>query len=141
MDRSAQAALTGLGACNLCVVCAGAAMMMGSHASHGAPRTAGRRAVKPCAAAAGEAGEAEAEAGELATPVWKEKLMDLSALFSNLFPLWTVLGAGTALLRPATFDFMTTSSFTAGLSILMFSMGITMTLDDFKRVFEKVRRA
>jgi len=72
-------------------------------------------------------------------PEWKEKFMEVSTLFSNLFPLWTVLGAGTALLRPATFDFMTTSSFTAGLSILMFSMGITMTLDDFKRVFSKVR--
>lgn len=70
-------------------------------------------------------------------PEWKEKFMEVSTLFSNLFPLWTVLGAGTALLRPATFDFMTTSSFTAGLSILMFSMGITMTLDDFKRVFSK----
>lgn len=56
----------------------------------------------------------------------------VTELFANLFPLWTVMGAGVALKAPATFNFMTTDYFTLGLSILMFSMGITMTLKDFK---------
>lgn len=56
----------------------------------------------------------------------------VTELFSNLFPVWTLLGAGVALKSPATFNFMTTDYFTLGLSILMFSMGITMTIKDFK---------
>ena len=60
-----------------------------------------------------------------------------SALFSNLFPLWTVLSAGLALTKPAFFNFMTTPMITFCLALLMFSMGITLTIDDFLRVFKK----
>jgi BASS family bile acid:Na+ symporter len=60
-----------------------------------------------------------------------------SALFSNLFPLWTVLSAALALTKPAFFNFMTTPMITICLALLMFSMGITLTIDDFLRVFKK----
>ena len=60
-----------------------------------------------------------------------------SALFSNLFPLWTVLSAALALTKPAFFNFMTTPMITFCLALLMFSMGITLTIDDFLRVFKK----
>lgn len=53
---------------------------------------------------------------------------------TTLFPLWTVLFAGLALKRPSTFDWFTTKYFTATLGALMLSMGITLTVDDFKRV-------
>lgn len=56
-----------------------------------------------------------------------------STYFTNLFPLWNIFGAALALKQPAAYAFMSTDYFTAALSILMFSMGITMTLDDFKR--------
>jgi len=62
------------------------------------------------------------------------KFKQFSELFSNLFPVWTVISAAVALKNPAVFSFMTTESFTGWLALLMFSMGITMTLDDFKRV-------
>ncbi|GMH37366.1 hypothetical protein BSKO_05239 [Bryopsis sp. KO-2023] len=60
-----------------------------------------------------------------------------SELYANLFPLWLAIGGIAAALRPATFTWMTTNYFTAGLALLMFSMGITLTVDDFKRCATK----
>eukprot|EP00192_Tetraselmis_astigmatica_P011946 CAMPEP_0117657114 /NCGR_PEP_ID=MMETSP0804-20121206/5160_1 /TAXON_ID=1074897 /ORGANISM="Tetraselmis astigmatica, Strain CCMP880" /LENGTH=396 /DNA_ID=CAMNT_0005463551 /DNA_START=590 /DNA_END=1780 /DNA_ORIENTATION=- len=60
-----------------------------------------------------------------------------SSYFTNLFPLWNVAAAVLALKEPAAFSFMSTDYFTAALAVLMFSMGITMTMDDFKRVANK----
>lgn len=51
-----------------------------------------------------------------------------------LFPVWTVLFAGLALVRPESFAWFSTKYFTASLGALMLSMGITLTVDDFKRV-------
>jgi Sodium Bile acid symporter family len=59
------------------------------------------------------------------------KVMDV---LTTLFPLWTVIFASLALKRPASFDWFTTQYFTASLGALMLSMGITLTVDDFKRV-------
>ena len=56
---------------------------------------------------------------------------------TTLFPLWTVLFAGLALKRPEAFAWFTTKYFTATLGALMLSMGITLTLDDFKRVSQQ----
>jgi len=70
-----------------------------------------------------------------------ESLFDLylkvSNIFANLFPVWTVLAAAAGLANPGLFSWLSTSYFTVGLGILMFSMGITLTLEDFKRVLSK----
>ena len=58
---------------------------------------------------------------------------------TTLFPVWTVLFAGLALVRPESFNFFTTKYFTATLGALMLSMGITLTADDFTRVFKQPR--
>lgn len=55
-------------------------------------------------------------------------------VLTTLFPLWTVLFAGLALLRPQSFAWFTTNYFTGTLGALMLSMGITLTPDDFTRV-------
>lgn len=65
------------------------------------------------------------------------KFQKFSELFSNLFPLWTVLSAGVALKAPQSLAWFTTSYFTAALAMLMLSMGITLTVDDFKRVLSR----
>lgn len=54
-----------------------------------------------------------------------------------MFPIWTVIAAVMGLNNPSLFSWLTTEYFTAGLAILMFSMGITLTLKDFKRVMTK----
>ena len=55
-------------------------------------------------------------------------------ILTTLFPLWTVLFAGLALVRPSSFAWFTTSYFTGTLGALMLSMGITLTPNDFTRV-------
>lgn len=75
---------------------------------------------------------AEAEPAEPAAPnETTSKVTDLADKFVNLFPLWTVLGAASALWKPALWTWFSTSQFTAGLAILMLSMGITLTPKDF----------
>jgi len=55
-------------------------------------------------------------------------------LATTLFPLWTVLFTGIALKSPSSFAWFTTEYFTAALAILMLSMGITLSPDDFVKV-------
>jgi len=53
---------------------------------------------------------------------------------TNLFPLWTLLFTGIALKSPSSFSWFTTEYFTAALAVLMLSMGITLSPDDFVKV-------
>jgi len=64
----------------------------------------------------------------------KSKFTAASSTFVNLFPVWTVIAAGAGLLNPSIFAWLTTEYFTAGLALLMVSMGITLTPQDFKDV-------
>lgn len=57
--------------------------------------------------------------------------------FSNLFPVWTAAVAVLGLVNPAVLGGIPTSYFTGLLGMLMLSMGITLTLDDFKRVLKR----
>ena len=70
-------------------------------------------------------------------PVEKTAFQKFSSAFSTLFPVWTVMSAVVGIKAPATFSFMQANMFTLCLATLMLSMGITLTLDDFKRVFSK----
>ena len=65
--------------------------------------------------------------------LWKAYIKTTDVL-TTLFPLWTVLFAGLALVRPESFAWFTTNYFTGTLGALMLSMGITLTPDDFTRV-------
>merc|ERR1719238_2238640 len=60
-----------------------------------------------------------------------------SNVFSNLFPLWTASVAGIGLMAPGVFTGISTEYFTGLLGLLMLSMGITLTVDDFKRVLQR----
>lgn len=64
--------------------------------------------------------------------------MVASEWMQTLFPVWSFIAAVVAMRNPSAFAFMTPNSFTAVLSLLMFSMGITLTVDDFKRVIENL---
>jgi BASS family bile acid:Na+ symporter len=61
----------------------------------------------------------------------------VSDVVTNLFPVWTVLGAAVGLLSPDTFSSISTKYFTAMLAALMLSMGITLTLKDFQDCLSK----
>lgn len=94
------------------------------------PRLRARRAsARKVAASAVEAEQGERTKNSI--------LQNVSSVITTLFPLWTVITAGVGLQRPEAFAFMTTDRFTIGLAVLMFSMGITLSVEDFKRVFQR----
>jgi BASS family bile acid:Na+ symporter len=53
---------------------------------------------------------------------------------TNLFPLWILLGASTALIKPEVFTWFSGSMIPIGLGFIMLGMGLTMEVDDFRRV-------
>jgi len=63
-----------------------------------------------------------------------KKFEKVSTVLVNLFPVWTVVFAGLGLAKPELFAWLTTEYFTAGLALLMLSMGITLTPKDFADV-------
>ena len=61
------------------------------------------------------------------------------AFATNLFPIWVLLGGALALAHPAWFTWFTGEFITYGLAVIMLGMGITLTVDDFKRVLKMPR--
>lgn len=66
-----------------------------------------------------------------------DRFRKASAIFCNLFPVWTLLTAATALYRPAVFDSIDPKSFTGLIGALMLCMGITLKPSDFQRVLQR----
>merc|ERR1719458_517508 len=60
-----------------------------------------------------------------------------STTFCNLFAVWLAIAAVAAIKQPASFTWVKSSYFTGLLGALMFSVGITTTLDDFKECFKR----
>ena len=55
---------------------------------------------------------------------------------ANLFPLWTLTGAGLALWKPETATWFQPHWIPYFLAIIMLSMGLTLNLEDFSRVLK-----
>ncbi len=62
------------------------------------------------------------------------------AVTTNLFPVWVLIGGALALAQPAWFTWFSGGFINWGLAVIMLGMGITLSVDDFKRVL-KVPRA
>ena len=60
-------------------------------------------------------------------------------LFTNLFPLWVLLGGVLALVEPRTVTCFRGQAIVWGLAVIMLGMGITLSVDDFRRVFATPR--
>lgn len=60
----------------------------------------------------------------------------MSERFTNLFPVWALLLSGIAYASPETFTSLK-GAIVPLLGIVMFGMGMTLTLDDFARVLKK----
>ena len=56
---------------------------------------------------------------------------------TNLFPLWSVLVAVVALWRPEAFSWYGNEEIKVGLGIIMLGMGLTLTVEDFQRVWKR----
>jgi BASS family bile acid:Na+ symporter len=60
-------------------------------------------------------------------------------LFTNLFPLWVLLACGLALFEPNWFTWFDQQWIVWGLAIIMLGMGITLKVEDFRRVLTMPR--
>ena len=61
------------------------------------------------------------------------------ALATNLFPIWVLIGGALALAEPAWFTWFSGGFITWGLAVIMLGMGITLSVDDCKRVLKMPR--
>ena len=61
------------------------------------------------------------------------------AYATNLFPVWVVLGGALALVEPSWFTWFSGGFITWGLAVIMLGMGITLSVDDCKRVLKMPR--
>jgi len=88
-----------------------------------------------------KAGGLRAEDAEAAAPVVvaeeESGVKKAATLFCNLFAVWLAIAAVAAVQVPATFTWVKASYFTGLLGLLMFSVGITTTIDDFKACFTR----
>lgn len=54
-----------------------------------------------------------------------------------LFPIWALISATTAYMSPGYLSWMTTKQFEQGVGLLMLSMGLSLTLDDFRKCLQQ----
>ena len=80
----------------------------------------------------GRRAEGDAESTEEESTMQK-----LSTAFCNLFAIWLAIAAVAALKQPSTFTWVKSEYFTGLLGLLMFSVGITTTIDDFKECLKR----
>ena len=64
----------------------------------------------------------------------KTKMQRLAANATNLVPLWVLLAGAAALVHPPLFAWFSGSLIVWGLAVIMLGMGLTLSLDDFRRV-------
>jgi BASS family bile acid:Na+ symporter len=58
------------------------------------------------------------------------------SVFADLFPVWILLGGISALFMPGLFTWFRGQAIVWGLAVIMLGMGITLSVDDFKRVLK-----
>jgi BASS family bile acid:Na+ symporter len=61
--------------------------------------------------------------------------MKLIAVFVNLYPLWIILSSVLGILHPPAFLWFSGRWIENAIALVMLGMGFTLTLDDFKRLF------
>jgi len=74
-----------------------------------------------------------------AFPLFHGRVNRILIIATNLFPVWVVLGGAMALACPSWFTWFNSGLITWGLALIMLGMGITLTVEDFKRVLKLPR--
>eukprot|EP00413_Alexandrium_margalefii_P002882 CAMPEP_0204512220 /NCGR_PEP_ID=MMETSP0661-20131031/845_1 /ASSEMBLY_ACC=CAM_ASM_000606 /TAXON_ID=109239 /ORGANISM="Alexandrium margalefi, Strain AMGDE01CS-322" /LENGTH=338 /DNA_ID=CAMNT_0051517337 /DNA_START=51 /DNA_END=1067 /DNA_ORIENTATION=+ len=83
--------------------------------------------------------EQEHDEARTVTVQGEDRVRKATATFCNLFALWLAIAAIAGVKAPSTFLWVKTSYITMLLGMIMFSVGITTTLDDFRACFTRAR--
>ncbi len=67
------------------------------------------------------------------------RIRSILTWLTNLFPVWAALASGLALVHPAWFTWFSGPLLTWGLAVIMLGMGLTLKVDDFRRVARRPR--
>ena len=59
-----------------------------------------------------------------------EKIAEVGTM---MFPVWALISATLAYTQPATLNWLTTTQFEQGVGLLMLSMGLSLSIEDFKK--------
>lgn len=68
------------------------------------------------------------------------RVLRFMALLTNLFPLWVLAGGAVGLFQPQALKWLKGEYITAALASTMLFMGMTLELDDFKRVLKNPKQ-
>lgn len=60
-------------------------------------------------------------------------LENIAEIGTMMFPIWALISATTAFLYPSSLNWITTSQFEQGVGLLMLSMGLSLSLEDFQK--------
>jgi hypothetical protein len=71
--------------------------------------------------------------GDLSVPGQRSTLENVTETLTTLFPVWVCAGAALGIAKPAALAWFKTDLFTYSLGFLMLSMGLTLTVDDFRQ--------
>ena len=72
-------------------------------------------------------------------PSGSTRMIGLLNFATNIFPVWVVLGGVLALFHPEWFTWFRGNAIVWGLAVIMLGMGITLSVDDFRRVLKMPR--
>jgi len=61
------------------------------------------------------------------------------AFATNLFPIWVLIGGTLALVQPLWFTWFSGGFITWGLAVIMLGMGLTLSVEDCRRVLKMPR--
>ena len=76
---------------------------------------------------------AASSGADLSVPGQRSTLENVTETLTTLFPVWVCAGAALGIAKPAAFAWFKTDLFTYSLGFLMLSMGLTLTVDDFRQ--------
>jgi BASS family bile acid:Na+ symporter len=66
-------------------------------------------------------------------------MIRIAHVATNLFPVWVLLAGAAALVWPSWFTWFDKPKIIWGLGVIMLGMGITLTIDDFRKVLRTPR--
>ena len=83
--------------------------------------------------------EQRRQTGGIARRMQRDFHHGLLALLTAAFPLWVLVASAIALYHPPSFTWFSGPFITVGLGVIMLSMGMTLGVDDFRRIARQRR--